>query len=176
MDESTEGDQRLSPRIRIPLDTALFQQSILDIEGDDVLLDNNLFQEYFNGIIIGLQGTASPLMMQLNFGAGLIKIEYNYKELVLVDGGDASNVEDYESQESSSAYIINLSGVRFNTITQSQTSAEVQTAISGSGNGQNIYLKGGLGVVSYIDLFAGDAGQVQLQKLQDNQWLIYEAH
>ena len=66
VDESTEVDPRLSPRIRIPLDTALFQQSILDIEGDDVLLDNNLFQEYFNGIIIGLQSTASPLMMQLN--------------------------------------------------------------------------------------------------------------
>ena len=176
VDESTEVDQRLSPRIRIPLDTALFQQSILDIEGDDVLLDNNLFQEYFNGIIIGLQSTASPLMMQLNFGAGLIKIEYDYKELVLVDGGNASNAEDYESQDSSSAYVINLSGVRFNTITQSQTSAEVQTAINGSGNGQNIYLKGALGVVCYIDLFAGDTGQVQLQTLQDNPWLINEAN
>ena len=176
VDESTDVDQRLSPRIRIPLDTALFQQSILDIEGDDVLLDNNLFQEYFNGIIIGLQSTASPLMMQLNFGAGLIKIEYNYKELVLVDGGNASNAEDYESQDSSSAYVINLSGVRFNTITQSQTSAEVQTAINGSGNGQNIYLKGALGVVCYIDLFAGDTGQVQLQTLQDNPWLINEAN
>ena len=176
VDESTEVDQRLSPRIRIPLDTALFQQSIIDIEGDDVLLDNNLFQEYFNGIIIGLQSTASPLMMQLNFGAGLIKIEYDYKELVLVDGGNASNAEDYESQDSSSAYVINLSGVRFNTITQSQTSAEVQSSINGSGNGQNIYLKGALGVVCYIDLFAGETGQVQLQTLQDNPWLINEAN
>ena len=176
VDESTEVDQRLSPRIRIPLDNALFQHSILDIEGDDVLLDNNLFQEYFNGIIIGLQSTASPLMMQLNFGAGLIKIEYDYKELVLVDGGNASNAEDYESQDNSSAFVINLSGVRFNTITQSQTSAEVQTAINGSGNGQNIYLKGALGVVCFIDLFAGDTGQVQLQTLQDNPWLINEAN
>jgi hypothetical protein len=176
VDESTEVDQRLSPRIRIPLDTAFFQQSILEIEGEDMLLDNNRFQEYFNGIVIGLQSTASPLMMQLNFGTGVIKIEYGYKELVLTDGGDASNAEDYESQDSSSVYTLNLSGVRFNTITQTQTSAEVQTAINGSGDGQNIYLKGGLGVVSYIDLFVGDAGQDQLQTLQDNPWLINEAN
>jgi hypothetical protein len=176
VDESTEVDQRLSPRIRIPLDTAFFQQSILEIEGEDMLLDNNRFQEYFNGIVIGLQSTASPLMMQLNFGTGVIKIEYDYKELVLTDGGDASNAEDYESQDSSSVYTLNLSGVRFNTITQTQTSAEVQTAINGSGDGQNIYLKGGLGVVSYIDLFVGDAGQDQLQTLQDNPWLINEAN
>ena len=178
VDESTEVDQRLSPRIRIPLDTALFQQSILDIEGEDMLLDNNRFQEYFNGIVIGLQSTANPLMMQLNFGTGVIKIEYDYKELVLTDGGDASNAGDYESQDSSSVYTLNLSGVRFNTITQAQTSAEVQTAIngSGSGDGQNIYLKGGLGVVSYIDLFVGDAGQDQLQTFQDNPWLINEAN
>ena len=176
VDESTEVDQRFSPRIRIPLDTTFFQQSILDIEGDDLLIDNNRFQEYFNGIVIGLQSSASPLMMQLNFGTGVIKIEYDYEELVLVDGGDPSNAEDYESQESSSAYFLNLSGVRFNTITQAQTSVEVQTAINGSGNAQNIYLKGGLGVVSYIDLFAGDTGQVQLQKLKDNPWLINEAN
>ena len=176
VDESTEVDQRLSPRIRIPLDTAFFQQSILEIEGEDMLLDNNRFQEYFNGIVIGLQSTAGPLMMQLNFGTGVIKIEYDYKELVLSDGGDASNAEDYESQDSSSVYTLNLSGVRFNTITQTQTSAEVQTAINGSGDGQNIYLKGGLGVVSYIDLFVGDAGQDQLQTLQDNPWLINEAN
>ena len=176
VDESTEVDQRLSPRIRIPLDTAFFQQSILDMEGEDMLLNNNRFQEYFNGIVVGLQSTTSPLMMQLNFSAGRIQIEYDYKELVLVDGGDASNAEDYESQDSSSAYTLNLSGVRFNTITQTQTSAEVQAAINGSGDGQHIYLKGGLGVVCYIDLFAEGTGQDQLQTLQDNPWLINEAN
>ena len=176
VDESTEVDKRLSPRVRIPLDSAFFQQSILDIEGEEMLLDNNRFQEYFNGIVIGLQSTASPLMMQLNFGAGVIKIEYDYKELVMIDGGDASNAGDYESQDSSSTYTLNLSGVRFNTITQAQPSAEIQTATNGNDDGQNIYLKGGLGVVSYIDLFVGDAGQDQLMILQDNPWLINEAN
>lgn len=176
LDESTEVDKRLSPRIRIPLDIAFFQQSIIDIEGEDMLVDNNRFQEYFNGIFIRMNSTTSPLMMQLNFGAGVIKIIYDYKELVLISGGDASNAEDYESQDSSSAYTLNLSGVRFNTISQSQTSAEVEMAVNGIDDGQNIYLKGGLGVVSYIDLFSSDTGQDQLNTLQDNPWLINEAN
>jgi hypothetical protein len=176
VDESNDVQERLSPRIRIPLDTTFFQHSIIDIEGEDKLLDNYQFKEYFNGIVIGLQSTVSPLMMQLNFSSGRIQIKYDYKELMLIDGGDPANAEDYETQDSSSAYIINLDGVRFNTITQAQTSSEVQTALSESSGGQNIYLKGGLGVVSYIDLFVGDAGQDQLQTLQENPWLINEAN
>jgi hypothetical protein len=176
VDESSEVDQRLSPRIRIPLDTDFFQQSILDIEGDEMLLDNNRFQEYFNGIFIGFQSTASPLMMQLNFSGGRIQIEYDYKELILIEGGDAASAEDYEPQDSSSTFTLNLSGVRFNSITQSEPSAEVQTALNGNDDGQYIYLKGGLGVVSYIDLFAGETSEEQLRILQDNPWLINEAN
>ena len=109
VDESTEVDQRLSPRIRIPLDSCYIPTVDSRYRRRrDMLLDNNRFQEYFNGIVIGLQSTATPLMMQLNFGAGVIKIEYDYKELVLIDGGNASNVEDYESQDSSSAYSLKL--------------------------------------------------------------------
>jgi len=176
VDESTEVSQRISPRIRIPLDPSFFQQSILDKEGEDILLDNNRFQEYFNGIVIGMQGTANPLLMQLNFGAGVIKIEYDFKELVTIAGGDKSKIEDYVSQDSSATYTLTLAGVRFNTITQEEPSSEVQTALNGDDEGQNIYLKGGLGVVSYIDLFTGDAGQDQLLTLQDNPWLINEAN
>lgn len=176
VDESTEVEQRISPRVRIPLNSTVFQQLILEKEGDDVLIDNIRFQEYFNGIVIGMQGTANPLLMQLNFSAGLIKIEYDYKELVVIDGGNASQAEDYESQDSSATYTLNLNGVRFNTITQAEPSSEVQTALNGDDDGQNIYLKGGLGVVSYIDLFAGDAGLAQLLTLQDNPWLINEAN
>ena len=165
VDESTEVDQRLSPRVRIPLDISFFQQYILDKEGDDVIMDNNRFQEYFNGIVIDMQPT-NPLIMQLNFGAGQIKINYDYKELTLSNDGDAANADDYFSQDSSSTFSINLVGVRFNTITQSAPDSEIQTALSGNDDRQNIYLKGGLGVFSTIDLFAGADGQLQLENFK----------
>ena len=175
VDESTEVDQRLSPRVRIPLDISFFQQYILDKEGDDVIMDNNRFQEYFNGIVIDMQPT-NPLIMQLNFGAGQIKINYDYKELTLSNDGDAANADDYVSLDSSSTFSINLVGVRFNTITQSAPDSEIQTALSGNDDRQNIYLKGGLGVFSTIDLFAGADGQLQLENFKANPWLINEAN
>ena len=52
VDESTEVDQRLSPRIRIPLDTDFFQESILDMEGKDMLLDNNSFQSILTALLL----------------------------------------------------------------------------------------------------------------------------
>ncbi len=176
VDESTEVAQRLSPRVRIPLDTSFFQQLIIDKEGDDVIIDNNRFQEYFNGIVIDLQTTSNPLLMQLNFGAGQLQINYDYKGLVLRDGGDTTNAEDYEPQDLSSTFNLNMNGVRFNTITQSAPHAEVQSVLNGNDTEQNIYLKGGLGVFSSIDLFAGADGQSKLESLRSNPWLINEAN
>ena len=54
--------------------------------------------------------------------------------------------------------------------------SEIQTALSGNDDGQNIYLKGGLGIFSTIDLFTGADGQLQLENLQANPWLINEAN
>lgn len=176
VDESTEVAQRLSPRVRVPLDPSFFQQFIIDKEGDDIIIDNNRFQEYFNGIVIDLQSNANPLLMQLNFGAGQLQINYDYKGLVLREGGDTTNAADYEPQDLSSTFTLNLSGVRFNTISQSAPHGEVQTVLQGNDTEQNIYLKGGLGVFSTIDLFAGADGQSKLESLRSNPWLINEAN
>ena len=176
IDESIEVDERLTPRVRIPLEKSFFQQLILEKEGDDVLIDNNRFQEYLNGIVISLKSSANSTLMQLNFGSGEIRIEYDYKELVLADGGDASKESDYIIQDSSETFNLSLTGVRFNTIKQDNPTSEVLTALNGDDSGQNIYLKGGLGVISYINLFNEVDGHDQLAALQENPWLINEAN
>ena len=176
IDESIEVDERLTPRVRIPLEKSFFQQLILEKEGDDVLIDNNRFKEYLNGIVISLKSSANSTLMQLNFGSGEIRIEYDYKELVLADGGDASKESDYIIQDSSETFNLSLTGVRFNTIKQDNPTSEVLTALNGDDSGQNIYLKGGLGVISYINLFNEVDGHDQLAALQENPWLINEAN
>ena len=105
-----------------------------------MLLDNNNFQEYFNGIVIGLQSTASPLMMQLNFSGGRIQIEYDFKELILIEGGDAANAEDMNPNPVRQFTILTW-WVRFNTITQTMASAEVQMALDGNDNGNTFTSK-----------------------------------
>ena len=71
---------------------------------------------------------------------------------------------------------MSLTGVRFNTIKQDNPTSEVLTALNGDDSGQNIYLKGGLGVISYINLFNEVDGHDQLAALQENPWLINEAN
>ena len=176
VDESTLVGERLAPRVRIPLEPSYFQQKLFEREGESVLFDNNDFQEYFNGLVISIQNNTNPLLMQLNFVAGQIKIEYDFKKLVLIEDGDTANPSDYVVEDSSSTYTLGLSGVQFNSIAQDEPVLEVQNALRGQDDGQYIYLKGGLGVVSYIDIFAGAEGQSQLTELQSNPWLINEAN
>ena len=43
VDETTQVETRLSPRIRVPLDPSFFQEKIIDEEGNDPLANNNNF-------------------------------------------------------------------------------------------------------------------------------------
>jgi hypothetical protein len=175
VDESEEVEERLSPRIRIPLqNTALFQD-ILDKEGSSELENNEAFQTYFQGLVLSI-GESSPVLMQLNFSAGQLILEYDYQNLVLKEDGDASNQDDYIVEPASNSFALSMGGVRFNTLSQSDLSSEVAIAVSGTDNQENIYLKGGLGVFAQIDLFSGAAGQALLEDLQSKPWLINETN
>lgn len=174
-DESEEVDERLSPRLRIPLqNTQLFQQ-ILDKEGSSDLENNEAFHAYFQGLVLHI-AESSPVLMQLNFSAGQIIVDYDYQSLVLKEDGDASKQEDYEVEDASKSLTLSLNGIRFNTFSQTGVSAEVSNAVSGNDNQENIFLKGGPGVMAQIDLFSGDQGQALLEDLQSRPWLINEAN
>lgn len=175
VDESEEVEERLSPRIRIPLqNTALFQD-ILDKEGSSELENNEAFQTYFQGLVLSID-ESSPVLMQLNFSAGQLILEYDYQNLVLKEDGDASNQDDYIVEPASKSFALSMGGVRFNSLSQSDLSSEVSNAVSGTDNQENIYLKGGLGVFAQIDLFSGAAGQALLEDLQSKPWLINETN
>ena len=103
--------------------------------------------------------------MQLNFSAGQIIVDYDFQSLVLKEDGDASKQEDYEVEDASKSLTLSLNGIRFNTFSQTGVSAEVSNAVSGNDNQENIFLKGGTGVMAQIDLFSGNQGQALLEDL-----------
>lgn len=174
-DESEEEDVRLSPMLRITLqNTALFQD-ILDKEGASELSNNEFFNEYFQGLVLSI-AESDPMMMQLNFSAGQLVVKYDYQNNKLVDDGDASNQDDYIAEAATDSLSFPMSGIRFNTFAQTGFSAEVSSAVSGNDNQENIYLKGGSGVMAQIDLFSGTEGQALLEDLQSRPWLINEAN
>jgi len=78
VDESTRVEARLSPRIRVPLDTSFFQEHLLDKEGKASLESNAAFQQALKGIIIRTDNFSEDLYMLLNIQEATIEIEYEY--------------------------------------------------------------------------------------------------
>ena len=62
IDESTIVKERLSPRLRIPLENEFFQSKIIDNEGSDDLLN----RDNFNLFVYGFR-SSSALFIDINF-------------------------------------------------------------------------------------------------------------
>ena len=66
IDESEEVKERLSPRIRVPLNSDFFQSKLIDKEGSVDLTNSDNFNLYFKGIFINAYDFSDPLMMILD--------------------------------------------------------------------------------------------------------------
>ena len=174
VDESHEVSSRLTPRIRVPLDTAFFQQKIIDKEGMPELENSLNSGEYFKGIALSTSDFSDPVMMLLNFAGSQIKINYTYK--TYDNNGTSTTTDDTLNDTLGEAtFSINLSGTIVNSVSQEAYSSSIVTAISQS-NPAQIYLKGGAGIAAEIDLFEGQEGQALLDELKASDKLINEAN
>ena len=174
VDESLEVSSRLTPRIRVPLDTAFFQQKIIDKEGTPELENSLNSGEYFKGIALSTSDFSDPVMMLLNFAGSQIKINYTYK--TYDNNGTSTTTDDTLNDTLGEAtFSINLSGTIVNSVSQEAYSSSIVTAISQS-NPAQIYLKGGAGIAAEIDLFEGQEGQALLDELKASDKLINEAN
>lgn len=165
-------EETLSPRIRVKLDAAFFQERIIDNEGSIKLSNNNVFraEDLFRGIHITVENTEALLLLDLENAN--IEINYTYQQVDTQGNTDDSDdtVETVKSEFNltlSSANIINS----FNTptFTQDVTATE-----------DNLYLKGGEGSMTVIELFGPDNDNNgvadQLEEIRENGWLINDAN
>ena len=157
----------LSPRIRVPLNKQIFQQLILDKEGDSELANSNNWRDFFRSISIETSNFSSPLLMLLDTNSMVIRINYNYISKV----ADSDPVENVEVTDE---FLINtLSSIRFNTLAKTTTAnAELNDIISTNTPAQ-IALSGGLGTIVDIQLFEDND---VLEDLKDKPWLLNEAN
>lgn len=166
----------VSPRLRINLPAQFFQENILDKEGSTELSNNNNFKNYLRGLYF----KAEPLnndgsMMLLNFAAADagITIYYTMKVVDTQDSNDNGDTTDLISNQSTFQL-----GFGPNTVSTFKTDfpAEVEASIAASTpefGAENLYLKGGEGVITVINLFEDAA---ELQEIRANEWLINEAN
>lgn len=178
VDESLQVETRLNPGIRVPLNTAFFQE-ILDKEGQSELLSQANFNDYFRGI--NISGTdMEELMFLLDLTQANITITYNFQDY---------NTTEEEVETVERDFVLNLLvntgggliGNAVNTLNDDVFPGEISNALDNGENASRIYVKGGPGTISEIRLFGEDEdsqvrGQNFIDEIKANNWIINEAN
>lgn len=152
---NTEADEsRLSPRIRIPLKNEFFQTKIIDQEGTENLLRDDLFRDYLRGVFITAYGLSDDLMMILNMSGAYIDISYSYKWVN----------ESLQVENRTSTFRLLLGVYTVNLFGEDRSAAFPVT--SPSDEADRIYLNASQ---FYTELKFDDS---QLQELKNKNWII----
>jgi hypothetical protein len=189
-----EVDRRLTPRIRLKLDKAFFQQKIINAPSGK-LLNSNTFREYFRGIFFQAEGSVDGSLMQLDFSRADITMHYH--EFAKVTDGVVENYEVSENDTyggtpklAAKTLVLNFRGNSVNLI-KTENSALYSNALSNPNQTEgdaNLFVKGGEGSIAVIDLFGADNFGVdgvtgnpdgvadELNIIRANGWLINEAN
>ena len=145
--------QKLSPSIRFKLNNPgdnFWETNFVENDENQVLNSENKFKDFFRGIYIKAeQNNPDGSMMLLNLASSnsRITIHYSSDSSVIVD----DNVDLIETNQHE--YVLNFSGNLVNIIENEQL-FNFSENDEGVGD-ENIYLSGGQGVITKLDLFSG---------------------
>jgi hypothetical protein len=177
VDESTRVEARLSPRIRVPLDTSFFQEHLLDKEGKASLESNAAFQQALKGIIIRTDNFSEDLYMLLNIQEATIEIEYEYDKYDT--NGTPDELIDDTTVKATSDFTLNLSGIRVNTLKNFNSNPLIQELIANTSLEEptdKLCVQGGK-YHGKIRLFSSsnEVDESLLNNLRSQNWLINQA-
>ena len=174
VDESEEVKERLTPRLRLPLDKDFFQRKIIDHEGSDDMTNADNFNIYFKGLVLQAYDFSEDLLMILDYSNAKIKIEYEYDKYNKNDTDD--NTSDDTIDKVKANYELNLSGNQVNVFNKSAYNQDILNNLNSSENLSRVFLKGGEGLIAEIDLFTDNDGNSVLDEIRSNGWLVNEAN
>ncbi len=181
-----EGDDeettRLAPGFREELPITFFQERIVDMAGSPELISNANFRNYLRGIYIksssiGGEGT----LFSVNLDDAVIEINYSF---------DDDNEDDGRGTD---VYELTFSNIIVNTFdeTLDATIASDLVNVDQENGEENLYLRGGQGIMSIIELFGdedsigyNDFGIVnepngtpdEIDEIRQKGWIINEAN
>ena len=177
--------KRLKPGIRVALDNAYFKEKIIDKEGELELFNQNNFKDYFRGIYFKASSNNDDgTMFLFKTDEANITISYHY-QIPKLDEEDNPVFDDQGNpvlKTVNKNYTLTLSGVQTNVFENTIPSAILgDLASPNTAQGEeNLYIKGGDGIMTIIELFGPDNDQNgiadELDELRTKNWLINEAN
>jgi len=174
VDESEEVKERLTPRLRMPLDKDFFQRKIIDHEGSDDMTNADNFNIYFKGLVLQAYDFSEDLLMILDYSNAKINIEYEYDKYNKNDTDD--NTSDDTIDKVKANYELNLSGNQINVFNKPAYNQDILNNLNSTENLSRVFLKGGEGLIAEIDLFTDNDGNNVLDEIRANGWLVNEAN
>jgi hypothetical protein len=186
--EDEEGDDietLISPGLRVELSTDFFQEKIIDKEGEPELNNNNLFKEYFRGINFKVESqTNDGSLFIFNPINANITLKYSFDRPEEDEDGNPVLDDDGVQiiERINEEYLLNFGGVSLNTYENNipqDILGNLENPNTNEGE-ETLYVKGGEGIVTVIDLFGEDLDDNgiadELETLRDQAWIINDAN
>ena len=181
INEGENNEERLGPGIRVLLDNEFFQEKIISKEGEPELLTNNNFKNYFRGIYLKAVETGNgDNYFIFNGAAPTVTMYYSFNSEGGIGDDGGSDDEDDDGRASSSL-VFSFNAISVNTIDE-EFPGDIQEAITNPNTTQGeetLYLRGGQGAMTIIELFGEDTDNngvaEELEELRANEWLINDA-
>ena len=148
----------IAPAVRLKLNNPndnFWESLFFENEGNPELINPNTFKEFFRGLYIKADGVNSEgSMMLLNFASSNTKLTIHYTSETSTDSDTDSGGTSTETITSQNEYVLNFTD---NLVNIYENSFQVDVSNSNTVEGdERIYLKGGEGYMSTVDLFSGD--------------------
>ena len=178
--------QELPPGIRVKLPIGFFEEKIIANGGSLALLNNNNFREFFRGIYFEVASASDNGNLVLFDLAGTdseplnnarITLSYTFKSLTGNETCEDEGLDEFDGD-------INLffDAISVN-VFEDDIPNEIEDALTNadvSEGEETLYVRGGEGALTIIELFGPDADANgvadELEDLRDKGWLINEAN
>lgn len=184
--ETVETIQQLPPGIRVQLPIEFFEEKIIQNEGSISLLNNNNFREFFRGLYFKVTSTSEEgnlFLFDLDdsdndpLNDARINLYYSFKSL---QGEEMCGDEGLDEFEGDLELLFNAISVNvFEDDVPFQITSALENANTSEGE-ETLYVRGGEGIVTVIELFGddldGNGVADELDDLRDKAWLINEAN
>ena len=175
---------KFDPGIRVALDPDFFQENILEKEGSSELLSQTNFNEFLRGLHFTITtAEGEDMLILFDLKDANITLAYTYQSYKTNGTVEDTSDDTVETEESQFVFSFlgqlqsgSILGNAVNTMRNGTYPTEIASALDTQENASRIYLKGGPGIFTEINLFEEDNGRDIIQEIEANNWILNEAN